>query len=86
MACFKNARNPCAVVAKPVGTFTPVGSCEIISPRLAFLPPTDSTSLFLRFSNGTTKAVGEKSADMGKLLKLNLVVRCRHALRNALLR
>ena len=43
---------------------------EIISPRLAFLPPTASTSLILRFSNGTTRAVGLKSADMGKLQKL----------------
>ena len=74
------------MVAKPVGTFTPVGSCEIISPRLAFLPPTDSTSLFLRFSNGTTKAVGEKSADMEKLLKLKLVAPSHHALRTSLLR
>jgi hypothetical protein len=74
------------VVANPVGTFTPVGSCEIISPREAFLPPTDSTSLFLRFSNGTTRAVDGKSADMGKLLKLKLVALMRHALRMALLR
>jgi hypothetical protein len=53
----------------PVGTFTPEGSWEIISPRLAFLPPTASTSLILRFSNGTTRSVGLKSADMGKLQK-----------------
>jgi hypothetical protein len=58
------------VVANPVGTRTPVGSCEIISPKLAFLPPTDSTSAFLRFSNGTTSAVGLKSVDMGKLQSL----------------
>ena len=32
--------------------------------------PTASTSLILRFSNGTTRAVGLKSADMGKLQKL----------------
>jgi hypothetical protein len=29
----------------------------IISPRLAFLPPTTSTSVILRCSNGTTRAV-----------------------------
>ena len=67
---FKNSRKAWAVVANPVGTRTPVGSCEIISPKLAFLPPTDSTSAFLRFSNGTTSAVGLKSVDMGKLQKL----------------
>jgi hypothetical protein len=55
------------VVAKPVGTFTPCGSWEIISPRLAFLPPTASTSVILRFSNGTTRAVALNSAAMGKL-------------------
>ncbi len=58
------------MVAKPVGTRTPWGSWEIISPRLAFLPPTTSTSVILRFSNGTTRAVALKSADMGKLQKL----------------
>jgi hypothetical protein len=50
-----------------------VGNWEIISPKLAFLPPTDSTSVILRFSNGTTRAVAEKSADMGELQKLKLV-------------
>jgi hypothetical protein len=55
-----------------------LGSCEIISPRLAFLPPTASTSVILRFSNGTTRAVGLKSADMGKLQKLKPGLR--HAL------
>src|SRR6218665_3729989 len=68
--CFRNSRNAWAVVAKPVGTRTPCGSCEIISPRLAFFPPTASTSVILRFSNGTTRAVGLKSADMEKLQKL----------------
>jgi hypothetical protein len=76
----RNCRNACAVVAKPVGTRTPWGSWEIISPRLAFLPPTDSTSVILRFSNGTTRAVASKSADMGKLQKLKTVI---HAGRTA---
>ncbi len=66
----RNWRKAWAVVAKPVGTRTPSGSWEIISPREAFLPPTDSTSVILRFSNGTTRAVGSNSADMGKLQKL----------------
>jgi hypothetical protein len=34
------------------------------------LPPTASTSVILRFSNGTTRAVGLKREDMGKLQKL----------------
>jgi hypothetical protein len=52
-----------------------LGSCEIISPRLAFLPPTASTSVILRFSNGTTRAVALNSADMGKLRKLKAGLR-----------
>src|SRR5574337_1750906 len=79
---FKNSRKACAVVAKPVGTRTPWGSCEIISPRLAFLPPTTSTSLILRFSNGTTRAVASKRADMGKLQKLKPGLRL-HKLKDA---
>ena len=71
----KNWRNALAVVAKPVGTLTPAGSWEIISPRLAFLPPTASTSVILRFSNGTTRAVELKSADIEKLQKLKAVCR-----------
>ena len=39
----------------------------IISPRLAFLPPTTSTSVILRCSNGTTRAVAICGEDMGKL-------------------
>ena len=66
----RNSRKACAVVANPVGTLTPDGRLEIISPRLAFLPPTESTSVILRFSNGTTRSVGLKSADMGNLQKL----------------
>jgi hypothetical protein len=58
------------VVAKPVGTLTPDGKLEIISPRLAFFPPTDSTSVILKFSNGTTKAVELNRLDMGDLQKL----------------
>ena len=57
----RNSRNAWAVVAKPVGTRTPWGSCEIISPSEAFLPPTDSTSDILSFSNGTTNAVASNS-------------------------
>src|SRR6185369_6401864 len=71
-------RNAWAVVAKPPGTETPRGSWEIISPRLAFLPPTTSTSLILKSSNGTTSRLPKRfsrgaeprSADMGKLQKL----------------
>ncbi|MNE57408.1 hypothetical protein D3C80_1523710 [compost metagenome] len=63
----RNSRKAWAVVAKPVGTFTPWGSWEIISPSEAFLPPTDSTSSILSFSKGTTRAVASNSADMGKL-------------------
>ena len=59
--CFKNSLNACAVVAKPVGTLTPLGSCEIISPKLAFLPPTDSTSDIRRSSKGTANASFAKS-------------------------
>src|SRR5213593_1023852 len=67
-SCLRNSRKACAVVAKPPGTRTPeAASCEIISPRLAFLPPTASTSVILRFSKGTTRAVGSKRVDMGKL-------------------
>src|SRR5262249_13806051 len=68
-SCLRNSRKAWAVVAKPPGTRTPVWlSCEIISPRLAFLPPTTSTSLILRCSNGTTRAAGSKrDSDMGKL-------------------
>ena len=69
----KNSRKACAVVAKPVGTLTPAGSWEIISPRLAFLPPTASTSVILRFSNGTTRAVELNRADIEKLQKLKAV-------------
>jgi len=72
-SCAKNSRKAWAVVAKPVGTRTPVGNCEIISPRLAFLPPTDSTSVIRSFSKGTTKAVGLKSAVIDKLQKLKRV-------------
>ena len=72
-AAAKKCRNAQAVVAKPVGTLIPVGNWEIISPRLAFLPPTSWTSLILRCSNGTTMAVGLKSADMKKLQKLKSV-------------
>jgi hypothetical protein len=54
-----------------------VGSCEIISPRLAFLPPTDSTSVIRSFSKGTTKAVGLKSAVIDKLQKLKLAAKQR---------
>ncbi|MDT4880366.1 hypothetical protein FQZ97_1161140 [compost metagenome] len=64
---FRNSRKACAVVAKPVGTFTPLGSCEIISPRLAFLPPTDSTSDIRKCSKGTTRSVGENRLDMDRL-------------------
>jgi hypothetical protein len=52
------------VVAKPVGTRTPEGSWEIISPKLAFLPPTDSTSVMRKSSKGTTRAVSLKRSDM----------------------
>ena len=69
-SCARNWRKAWEVVAKPVGTRTPSGSCEIISPSEAFLPPTASTSVILRFSNGTTRSVGLKSADMEKLRKL----------------
>ena len=58
---LRNSRKAWAVVAKPVGTFTPVGRWEIISPKLAFLPPTVSTSVIRSFSNGTTRSVGLNS-------------------------
>ena len=63
-SCFRNSRKACAVVAKPVGTRTPCGNCEIISPRLAFLPPTVSTSLMRSFSKGATRSVGANNAVM----------------------
>jgi hypothetical protein len=53
-----------------VGTLTPAGSCEIISPKLAFFPPTESTSDIRRFSKGTTSAVGLNKTDMKILQKL----------------
>ena len=49
---------------KPVGTLTPLGSCEIISPKLAFLPPTDSTSVIRRSSKGTANASFAKRFDI----------------------
>src|SRR3990167_3515990 len=53
----RNSRKAWAVVAKPPGTRTPDrASWLIISPRLAFLPPTTSTSVILRCSNGMTRA------------------------------
>jgi hypothetical protein len=60
-----------AVVAKPVGTRTPLGSCEIISPRLAFLPPTTSTSVIAQLlegddQGGRLKAVGHRKLQDGK--------------------
>ena len=79
--CLRNSRKAWAVVAKPVGTRTPCGSCEIISPRLAFLPPTTSTSDILRFSNGTTRAVALKRADAGRLRKLKRVCAQAHGAR-----
>ena len=55
LLCFRKSRKANAVVAKPVGTRTPVdASWEIISPREAFLPPTDSTSVIRSCSNGKT--------------------------------
>ena len=64
----RKARNACAVVAKPPGTRTPASlSWLIISPREAFLPPTASTSVILRESNGATKAVARWVDDMGRL-------------------
>ena len=66
--CCKNCLKASAVVAKPPGTRTPeAASWLIISPREAFLPPTDSTSVILRCSNGTTRAVARFASDMGKL-------------------
>ena len=65
-----NSRNAWAVVAKPVGTRTPCGSWEIISPRLAFCRRRPRHRSFSGFQTGTTRAVGLKSADMGKLQKL----------------
>jgi hypothetical protein len=60
----KKALKAWAVVAKPVGTRTPSGNCEIISPKLAFLPPTDSTSVIRSCSKGTTKASFAKRLDI----------------------
>ena len=62
--CPFAAASRCTIAA--AGTRTPCGSWEIISPRLAFLPPTASTSVILSFSKGTTRAVGSNSADMGQ--------------------
>ena len=69
-SCLRNSRKAWAVVAKPVGTFTPWGNWEIISPRLAFLPPTDSTSVMRKSSKGTTRSVGLNSVDIARLQKL----------------
>ena len=44
-------------------SITPEGNWEIISPKLAFLPPTASTSLFRNCSKGTTNAVGLNLSD-----------------------
>jgi hypothetical protein len=58
------------VVAKPPGTRTPLAaSWLIISPRLAFLPPTASTSVILSCSNGTTRAVASAAweSSVGRL-------------------
>ena len=53
--CCKKSRKAKAVVAKPVGTRTPAAAnWEIISPKEAFLPPTDSTSVILSCSKGNT--------------------------------
>jgi hypothetical protein len=83
LALMRSARPSCQELAEGVGRggkagghAHAVGSWEIISPRLAFLPPTASTSVILRFSNGTTRAVGLKSADMGKLQKLKTGSAC----------
>ena len=81
--CFKNSRNAWAVVAKPPGTRTPaVASWLIISPSEAFLPPTDSTSVILKRSNGATRAVDKTPtgatavvSDMGKLRDVSKPVR-----------
>ncbi len=51
----RNSRNANAVVANPPGTRTPdADSWLIISPSEAFLPPTESTSVMRKSSNGTT--------------------------------
>ena len=50
---------------KPVGTRTPSAAAKS-SRREAFLPPTDSTSVILRFSNGTTRAVALEQCRHGK--------------------
>ena len=63
-SCLRKTRNACEVVAKPLGTLTAVGICEIISPKLAFFPPTSSTSDIRKFSNGTTIAEELKRSDM----------------------
>jgi hypothetical protein len=55
-----------AVVAKPPGTRTPASaSWLIISPSEAFLPPTDSTSVMRRFSNGATYTLSPAAAGSG---------------------
>ena len=55
LLCSKKSRKANAVVANPVGTRTPVdANWEIISPREAFLPPTDSTSVIRSCSKGKT--------------------------------
>ena len=55
LLCFRKSRNANEVVAKPVGTRTPVeANWEIISPNEAFLPPTDSTSVMRSCSKGKT--------------------------------
>ncbi len=52
---FRKSRKASAVVAKPPGTRTPApDSWLIISPRDAFLPPTESTSVMRSCSNKTT--------------------------------
>jgi hypothetical protein len=68
--CFRNTRNACEVVAKPPGTRTPDAlNWLIISPRLAFLPPTASTSFILNCSNGATRAVANEGWDMVEKLR-----------------
>jgi hypothetical protein len=64
-ACFEEFAEGVGRGGEAGGDAHALGSWEIISPRLAFLPPTASTSVILRFSNGTTRAVALKRADMG---------------------
>ena len=62
------SRKACAVVAKPPGTRTPLADSWLMSsPSEAFLPPTDSTSVILSSSKGTTRAVASGLRDMGQL-------------------